>query len=241
MKPRPKIGNCVSSNLGNKQYHLFEDSGSVNSDIPLVPGDETLIMCINFSAKELRTLLLDKLKVDDIMFYECMLLSPVDKIYEFNDLAIFYNLVMKRDNINDEPLIIRIIRKDNFAVFVIKELENDSFKVPDQIVNKFKFKRVKKKTLLNLLGMKKNEVDPNPVDQVSLSSEDFPEVVEASTNQAELGKIMIQKMKTIRLQDDDEVTIDYLIFWLSSEGLKKIETIVNEFLLTEVNEIQEQS
>lgn len=213
----------------------------MNSDIPLVPGDETLIMCINFSHKELKTLLLDKLKVDPIMYYECMLLSPVDKIYEFDDMAIFYNLVMLRDNIYEEPLIIRIIRKDNFAVFVIKELETDTFRVPDQIANKFKFSLVKKKSLLGLLGMKKKKSEQKAPDEVSQSSEEFPEIIESSNNQAELGKIMIQKMKTIKLESDDKVTIDYLLFWLASEGLKKIETLVNEYLLTEVNAIQEQS
>lgn len=30
--------------MGKRQYHLFENSTSANYDIPLVPGDETLII-----------------------------------------------------------------------------------------------------------------------------------------------------------------------------------------------------
>ena len=41
--------------------------------------------------------------------------------------------------------------------------------------------------------------------------------------------------------NDQEITIDYLLFWISSEGLKRIENFINMILLKEVCEIQEQS
>ena len=48
-------------------------------------------------------------------------------------------------------------------------------------------------------------------------------------------------MKTIKPLNNEQVNIDYILFWLSSEGLKKIENTINGYLLSEVNAIQEQS
>lgn len=56
--------------LGKRQYHSFENKMSANYNIPIVPEDETLIVCVNFSHKELKTLLIDKLEVNPIMYYE---------------------------------------------------------------------------------------------------------------------------------------------------------------------------
>lgn len=56
--------------LGKRQYHTFENKMSANYNIPIVPEDETLIICVNFSHKELKTLLIDKLEVNPIMYYE---------------------------------------------------------------------------------------------------------------------------------------------------------------------------
>ena len=47
-------------------------------------------------------------------------------------------------------------------------------------------------------------------------------------------------MKTIK-PDDEEVSIDYIIFWLANEGLKQIEDLINQSLLKEVEAIKQQS
>jgi len=57
----------------------------------------------------------------------------------------------------------------------------------------------------------------------------------------EVGRVIIQKMRTIRPISDDQVTIDYILFWISSEGLKKIENLINGILLNDVNSIQDES
>lgn len=196
---------------------------------------------MNFSPKELKMLLIDKLEVNPIMYYECMLLSPVDKVFEFNDKAIFYNLVLTRDHVDEEPLIIRIIRKNNFAVVVVREFENDTFKIPDQIAQKFKFKLVKTH---NMQQNTKSPIKPLSIleeDDKSMSSDSFPGLIDNPNNRGEIGKIMIQKIRTIKLEKRAEVTIDYLLFWITSEGLKKVENLINDYLLNEVNVIQEQS
>jgi hypothetical protein len=74
-----------------------------------------------------------------------MLLSPVDKVMEFNDRAMFYNIIITREYIDDDPIVIRVIRMNNFAVMVVKELENDSFKLPDSIAKRFRFKKIEDK------------------------------------------------------------------------------------------------
>jgi len=57
----------------------------------------------------------------------------------------------------------------------------------------------------------------------------------------EVGRVIIQRIKTIRPLDESQINLDYILFWLSSEDLKIIENQVNCHLLGEVNAIQEQS
>lgn len=85
-------------------------------------------------------LLIDRLELNPIVYYECMLLSQVDKVFEFNDKAIFYNLVVNREHVDDKPIVVRIIRKGNIAVIVVKERENDQFKLPEEIATRFLLK-----------------------------------------------------------------------------------------------------
>ena len=172
------------------------------------------------------------------MFYECMMLSPVDKVFEFNDKAIFYNMVITREYIDDDPLIIRVIRKNNIAVIVVKELENDSFKIPDQIIKRFHFK----KAMSNLPGNTSLRVnDRSKSIRPSDSSLDSSIMQDPEIEKGEMGQIIIQKMKTIKQQKNEDVSIDYILFWLSNEGLKRIENLITDRLLNEVNTITDQS
>ena len=52
------------------KYHVFKNGINSKLNIPLGSDDETLIMCLNFKKSELKTLLIDKLDVSPIMFYE---------------------------------------------------------------------------------------------------------------------------------------------------------------------------
>lgn len=236
-KPAKERWKLCIFELGKKQYHSFENKKSADYNIPLVPEDETLIICVNFSQKELKSLLIDKLDVNPIMHYECILLSPVDKVMEFNDRAIFYNIVINRDEISEDPAIIRVIRKMNFAVMVVKELENDSFKLPESIAKKFGFKKIENNYLPNqsfVKGCNSSRHDDQD------SSESFDLEANVKVDKGEVGQVIIQKMKTIIPNKADKISIDYILFWMSNEGLKKIEKLINENLLREVNEIQEE-
>ena len=105
-----------------KKYRVFKNGISDKLNIPLGPDDETLIMCFNFKKSELKTLLIDKLNVNPIMFYECMLLSPIDKVYEFDDMSIFYNMVINccSYNIPPPPQVRGVYKPENFVKFFPK-------------------------------------------------------------------------------------------------------------------------
>lgn len=154
------------------------------------------------------------------------MLSPVDKVFEFNDKAIFYNMVINREYIDDDPLIIRIIRKNNFAVVIVKEQDNDSFKIPNQMVKKFKFKKASDTLTTEI------KLDPsNSKNEPSNSMLNSFEIQEPEIEKDDVGKIIIQKMNTIKPNSNDEITIDYILFWLANEGLKRIEYLINDRLL----------
>lgn len=134
---------CVFQ-LKKKKYHVFKNGINGRFNIPMDENDETMFMCVNFTEKELKSLLINKLGVNPIMFYECMLVSPIDKMFEFNGNSILYNMVINQENFDDDPLILRIIRKGNFIVIIIRQSKQDDFQLVDEIASKFKFKEVKK-------------------------------------------------------------------------------------------------
>lgn len=159
-------------------------------------------------------------------------------------------MVINREYIDDDPIIIRVVRKNNFAVLIVKELENDSFRLAKHLAKKFKF--TKASNNLQPTSMQYNVSDSKSNSKsnknsgidgksASLFGSSDSEEVEAEINKAEIGKVIIQKANTLKLLREERVTIDYILFWLSNEGLKRIERIINDCLLTEVNSIQEQS
>ena len=232
---------CVFQ-IRKRKYNILKNGISSKLNIPLGPGDESLIMCLNFSDKELKTLLVDMLKIEPIIYYECMLLSPVDKVYEFDDGSIFYNMVINRENFMDAPLILRMIRKNNFGVVVMNQKEGDKFMLSTEIASKFKFKEIIKPPFPKLFAKrrqkKREELKAKALrDQAKVK----PTEDEGDSGKKVIGGVIIQKIRTIMPMNDQEITIDYLLFWISSEGLLRIENFFNLYLLNEVWEIQEQS
>lgn len=156
------------------------------------------------------------------MFYECMLLSSVDKVFEFNGRAIFYNMVVTREAVDDNPIVVRVIRMESFAVIVVNEYDDESFKIPNAIAKKFDFTEVRPNPIFKTMDVSRGPhleeyQDSNP-------SANSDEEAEPEITKGEIGKIIIQKMNTFKPEENDKVTIDYILFWLASKGLKKIET-----------------
>ena len=242
------------------KYHVFKNGINSKLNIPLGSDDETLIMCLNFKKSELKTLLIDKLDVSPIMFYEWMLLSPIDKVYEFDDMSIFYNMVISKNNIQDSPVILRMIRKNNFAVIIMNHTERDEFHLSSEIASKFKFKIFKKMKFPKLFNkrIQKVNVEVLMADGKSVSTldqnvipngSDFRQANSLDTSfdsdenleiaKGEVGRVIIQRIKTIMPMKTQQISIDYILFWISSEGLKRIENFINLKLLSEINAIQE--
>lgn len=228
---------CVFQ-MKKKKYHVFKSGISDKLNIPISPDEETLIMCLNFRDNELKKLLVDKLKVSPIMYYECMLVSPIDKVFEFYNDSLFYNMVINRDDFQDSPIILRMIRKQSFAVIIMNQPDGDKFSFSAEIANRFDFKLIKKMKFPLLfkkraqMKMKSAEVDlkakarRNSDGDLNTQNDNMNKLSIAEENnnpkisRGEVGRVIIQRIKTIRPLNDEQVDIDYIMFWLSSEGLK---------------------
>ena len=53
------------------------------------------------------------MRVNPIVFYEVLLNSTIDKVFEFNDVAIFYNIVIPSwdDNV-EKNVILKMVKKN---------------------------------------------------------------------------------------------------------------------------------
>jgi hypothetical protein len=169
-----------------------------------------------------------------------MLQSPVDKVYEFDDGSIFYNMVINRENFMDTPLILRMIRKSNFGVVIMNQTEGDKFMLSTEIATKFKFKEVAKLPFPKLFAKRRQQRRAEQKAK-ALQMQNIKVTEEEDAGKKVVGGVIIQKIKTIMPMNSQEITIDYLLFWISSEGLMRIENFFNLHLLNEVCEIQEQS
>ena len=126
-------------NIKQRTYQIINSFGKDKLNIQFDGKSELFITWINFKENELKTLLIDHLDVNPMLFYECTLLSPIDKMFEFGDEAIFHNLILNNSNFDRNPQIMRIIRKGCFSVLILNQSKEDSFQIIDSIVNKFKF------------------------------------------------------------------------------------------------------
>ena len=232
-----------------RKYNILKNGISDKLNIPLGSEDETLIMWLNFSDKELKTLLVDMLKVNTIVYYECMLISPVDKVYEFADGSIFYNMIINQEKFQLTPYVLRMIRKNNFAVIIMNQDEKDEFLLSTEIATKFKFKEIKKMKFPKLFKrrkmlkaqLKEATAIVKGESEVKKSNQSNTSFEDCEIDKEEVGRVVIQRIKTVMPMNDQQITIDYLMFWISSEGLKRIENFINLKLLTRITELQERS
>lgn len=80
------------------------------------------------------------MRVNPIVFYEVLLNSTIDKVYEYNDTVIFYNIVIPGGMENpEEHIIIKIIKKGHVAILLINDTDYEEFPFEDQLKEKFNF------------------------------------------------------------------------------------------------------
>lgn len=219
---------------------MFMNKMEARYNIDLNPSEETVVICTNFSDKELRILLLEKLNLNPVIYYEYKNKSQIDKVFEFNEKAVFHNIIIPRDDIKEEPIIATVIKKDKCAVIIVKEMENDTFKIPEELISRFKFKL---KRVVNMPLSMQNLQVPGDHDESSFGSdgEMSSSSSEPEVQDTELGKVIISKLKTIKPDQEEQLNIEYILFWLSNEGLKRIENFIQLELLPESNELHTRS
>ena len=187
-----------------------------------------------------------------------MILSPVDKMFEFGDEVVFYNMIINKENFDEDPLIMRIIRKGLFLVLIINQKEENSKQLIDVIAETFKFKLAKYGDALEEIYNPRQ--DPSykseaqnsedswfPNSQNKFFSDDLKELKRKTSiesdltfkvTKGEIGKVIIQNYKTVYPISSDRFTIDYILFWLANEDMRMIENWYNNLLLNEINSIQ---
>ena len=246
-------------NLKKRDYRQFYNFNWESLNTQFDGDSEVILAWINFSERELKTLLIDYLNVNPMIFYECTMLSPIDKIYEYNDEVIFYNLIMNKDNFEEDPLIMRIIRKGWFLVLIINHKEDKPKDLVDIIAETFMFKLQNEgdeklennaKKIENLIIPSQDmEITPFPTFNNHYSKECIQDLkrkasiesdITFKVTSGEIGKVIIQNYKTVYPINEDHFTIDYILFWLANEDMKRIESWYNNLILNEIDYIQSQ-
>lgn len=82
--------------LKRRQYKFYTEKDRENESLNLSVDEheQTLLYCRNFNEDEIKSIIIDQMRVNPIVYYEIQLNSSIDKIFEFNDVVIFYNIVI---------------------------------------------------------------------------------------------------------------------------------------------------
>ncbi len=74
------------------------------------------------------------MRVNPIVFYEVLLNSTIDKVFEFNDVVIFYNIVIPGPADKPEKnIILKMIKKGNVAAMFINDVDYKEFDFENQL------------------------------------------------------------------------------------------------------------
>jgi len=66
------------------------------------------------------------------VYYEVLLNSTIDKVFEFNDVVIFYNIVIpSKDDHPENHIILKIVKKGNVAAMIINDVDYTAFDFED--------------------------------------------------------------------------------------------------------------
>lgn len=72
--------------------------------------------------------------VNPIVYYEVLLNSTIDKVFEFNDVVIFYNIVIpSKDDHPENNIIIKIVKKGSVAALFLNDTDYKDFDFEDQL------------------------------------------------------------------------------------------------------------
>jgi hypothetical protein len=106
--------------LKDRVFRSFHENDKDRIPFRIDPNEETMFICRNFSPKEIRHLLIHKMKVNPMMYYEVVINSPIDKIHDYEGKATFFNMVIPGDFIEKgDDVRISVVKKRGIACFFI--------------------------------------------------------------------------------------------------------------------------
>ena len=83
--------------LETKICQKFYSHEELFNSTPVDPEKETLVFCRNFTESQIRSMIVEKMRANPLIYYEVLLNSPIDKYQEFSDNTQFYNIVIPGD------------------------------------------------------------------------------------------------------------------------------------------------
>ena len=114
------------------EYQIYNDRSSDNVDLTIDESEQTLLFCWNFNEDEIKAVLIDQMRVNPIVYYEVLLTSTIDKVFEFNDVVIFFNIVIpSRDDHPENHIILKVVKKGNVAAMFINDVDYKNFDFED--------------------------------------------------------------------------------------------------------------
>lgn len=80
------------------------------------------------------------MRVNPIVFYEVLLNSTIDKVFEFNDVVIFYNIVIPEPADNSRrKFILKLVKKGNVAAMFCNDVDLKDFNFLEVLQERFEF------------------------------------------------------------------------------------------------------
>ena len=185
-------------------------------DLTINDREQTLLICRNFNEDEIKTVLIEQMRVNPIVFYEVLLNSTIDKVFEFNDVAIFYNVVIPGPaDSPDDLIIVKIVKKGPVAALFINDVDYAEWDFEEQLQSKYNFE------------------DWDEKDRFSQIEGAATEEVRQTFTGRKDSEAVIAKQ--------EQLNIDYIVFIVADMGLEVIEDTVYNSLWTDTLKIQAES
>ena len=80
------------------------------------------------------------MRVNPIVFYEVLLNSTIDKVFEFNDIVIFYNIAIPGPSESSNKIVIKIVKKGNVAAMFCNDVDLKEFDFLKVLEDWFEFR-----------------------------------------------------------------------------------------------------
>ena len=78
--------------------------------------------------------------VNPIIYYEVLLNSPIDKVFEYNDIVIYYNILIPGPmGGRGEAIVVKVIKKGSVAAMFINDVDEGVWEFEEELKNKYNF------------------------------------------------------------------------------------------------------